>query len=118
MAYDPNDPNATGETPTLPQTPSLPAQAAAAPVTQPTADAQTPAPPMPAPSAGDLKQLDVMRNPYTLSKIASAFLDAGDSTGLQWLQHVHTALRENAVDAIGALRAGNGPLAVSLFNQS
>lgn len=123
-AFDPN------ETTTLPQTPDVqqagspaPADAAATPDVpavnaQPPAAAAQPAQPPAPPEPQDLKQLDVFRDPNKLAQAAEIFLSHGDQTGLKWLEHVHTALRENAVEAIGHLQAGNGDEAVKAFNKS
>lgn len=77
-----------------------------------------PAPEITAPAPKDLKELDVFRDPNKLASAAQIFLSHGDDMGLQWLQHVHTALRENAGEAIQHLQAGNGEEAVKAFNKS
>jgi hypothetical protein len=101
----PDQPPAANETPALPQ---------AAPVQQTGA----PAPSDQVPKQNDLKKLDVMRNPELLQKVALGFLQAGSTEGLAWLNHVHTALNENAIEALGKLRAGDGEGAVEAFNRS
>lgn len=136
--YDENDPKGKG--PTAIPTETAPVTASEVPATAETAppapiaapdgpnasmmpagmSMQTGQPPQPTQKIepNDLKQLDVFRNPEALSEIAQAYLKNGSSTGLQWLNHVHSALKENAGEAIQNLIAGNGDAAVKAFNKS
>jgi hypothetical protein len=123
---DPNDPNPRWSTPAPPDpapgpgepTPDQPQAANETPVLPQTRPVQQTGAPSKPPTQASLKQLDVFRDPEFLQRAAQIALDNGDDDGLKWLQHVHTALNENAIEALGKLRAGDGEGAVEAFNRS
>jgi hypothetical protein len=115
--YDPNESPAPGPGEPAPAPPPSATETEALPQTPPVQ--QTGAP---APSAGlkgsGLSELDVFRDPVFLRKVAQMGLERGSKLGLIWLNHVHTALNENATEALSKLRAGDGEGAVEAFNRS
>jgi hypothetical protein len=97
-----------------PQTPTDGPQASMLPAGMSMGTGQPPQPITPS----DLKQLDVFRDPKFMAQAAELALSRGQPEGLQWLQHIHTALQENAGEALQNLIAGNGDGAVKAFNKS
>jgi hypothetical protein len=64
------------------------------------------------PTAENLRELNVFCDPRFAASVMAGFRDAGDVVGAAWFRHVVAALRENAVEVIELLRAGDGAGAV------
>lgn len=88
---------------------------AAEPTLQPRADMADPGKQI---GFGLYQNPSLLRDPEFLNQAASIFLKAKMPEGLKWLERGYAAQKENAIDALRALTAGDAQRAVAAFNAS
>lgn len=106
------EPTAVAAEPTAVAAPS-PASAPAAEGLRPRAEMADPGRQV---GFGLYQNTNLLRDPQFLDRAAQIFLKAKMPEGIKWLERSHAAQRENAVDALKALSAGDVNRAIETFN--